>query len=729
MLSMDECRSKHSLGGPILWAVVAAAAAIRIMYLLGGRADPTLTHPIIDAAEYQRIAMAIAQGNDAWGGPFSRPPLFPHLLAGSYALLGTNIFVIQFLNAVLASGTCLLTILLGQELFDRTTGLTAGGIVALYGPMIFFDGQVLASSLVVFAFTLVLLLTVRAMHCPTVTSWLWVGLAMGVAALARPNILLFAPVVIVGVIVAARPRRSWGTTALHLLAGGLAMMLMIAPATLHNYRRNGEFILITDSGGLNLFLGNNLHSLATLAVRPGYSWEHIRRMPHSDGLISRKKAERFFVNRVSQYAKTNPGDFGKQIARKARLFFNATEVPRNVSPYFHRKFSSILSILMWRTKFFGFPFGLIAPLALVGVVMSCHNRPDRAITCGYIIACAASVILFFNASRYRLPIIPPLTIFAAWAAVDTYRRIRDKMPVRIGRRMIGGIIIGFLINAPAATPYDKINFEAALFQGLANEAMWVGDLDRAGESLDRVVKLNANSVELFCGLSYVARQQGQPLKAMAHAREAVRYAPESPDARIYLASELAVRKDFNGAEAESRLAIELDPGHDIAHSTLGMILFGQHRFSAAADAYGRAVHFQPAREDYQLGWGRSLIADGQYAEAESAYSEARWHMESPRMIDALAWLLATCPDPAIRDPKRALALSGESMILLGTPSSDHLDTRAAAMASAARFDEAVAIATRAVTLARSSGRLDLATVMNARRNRYRAGKDIRDPRK
>src|SRR5262249_57763211 len=70
-------------------------------------------------------------------------------------------------------------------------------------------------------------------------------------------------------------------------------------------------------------------------------------------------------------------------------------------------------------------------------------------------------------------------------------------------------------------------------------------------------------------------------------------------------------------------------------------------------------------------------------------------------LNELAWLLATDPDPAVRDPAEALSLSDRA--LAAAPADANvLDTRAAALAASGRYDEAAATPHRALPLARTA---------------------------
>jgi tetratricopeptide (TPR) repeat protein len=68
----------------------------------------------------------------------------------------------------------------------------------------------------------------------------------------------------------------------------------------------------------------------------------------------------------------------------------------------------------------------------------------------------------------------------------------------------------------------------------------------------------------------------------------------------------------------------------------------------------------------------------------------------------LAWILATAPDPALRDGARALALV-EAALVAAPEDADLLDTLAVSQAALGRYDAALATSARAAAAARSQG--------------------------
>jgi len=116
--------------------------------------------------------------------------------------------------------------------------------------------------------------------------------------------------------------------------------------------------------------------------------------------------------------------------------------------------------------------------------------------------------------------------------------------------------------------------------------------------------------------------------------------------------------------------------------------------------------------------GVALLARGDAASAASEWREsARIEPRDHVVANNLAWLLATSPDPKVRDGANAVVHAERAARLMRDDPSA-LDTLAAAYAAAGRFDEAVTTAERAASKAKTAGTLDLARQIHRRAEQY-----------
>jgi len=122
-----------------------------------------------------------------------------------------------------------------------------------------------------------------------------------------------------------------------------------------------------------------------------------------------------------------------------------------------------------------------------------------------------------------------------------------------------------------------------------------------------------------------------------------------------------------------------------------------------------------------------LTHRGDLAGARVHLREAhRLHPDQVDVLNNLAALLVTDPDPARRDGAEAVRLAERAVALSPKPEATVLDTLAAAYAEAGRFDAAARTAQRALEAANEAGREDLARRIAAKIPAYRAGRPSRE---
>ena len=158
-----------------------------------------------------------------------------------------------------------------------------------------------------------------------------------------------------------------------------------------------------------MYVGNNPNSRETLTIRPGWQWQQLIEQPMREGFGGRE--EEYFRRRVRQYLQSDPAGFAAGIGRKTLQFVSSREIPRNIDPYLFSRWSVVLSVLNPKVGSFGFAFGLLLPLALLGLMARWREVPGPVWL--LLLAYPAAVITVFVAGRYRVPIVPVAVVMAA----------------------------------------------------------------------------------------------------------------------------------------------------------------------------------------------------------------------------------------------------------------------------------------------------------------------------
>ena len=152
-----------------------------------------------------------------------------------------------------------------------------------------------------------------------------------------------------------------------------------------------------------------------------------------------------------------------------------------------------------------------------------------------------------------------------------------------------------------------------------------------------------------------------------------------------------------------------------------------HEWPFAAHHYREALRFKPDDRDAQFRLGMSLLESGQLVEAVHRFEKALAAFPADAELQrVLAWLLATSLDGALRDGGRAVKLAHGAIASQGKETVSCLDTLAAALAENGDFESAIKAARRAMELARTSNRPQIAIQIGTRLEFYQQQQPYRN---
>ena len=242
-----------------LACVVLAALAIRVVYVLTSRDGISFAG---DSAFYHDGANLLARGKgfiypQTVGGlqvlshkgqvvqEADHPPLYIIFLAVP-SLLGMTSVLTQLLwSCVLGAGTVLIVGLLGRAVLNARVGLLAAALAATYPNMWIPDGSLQAETAAMFTTALTLLLGYHYLKRPSLQRLVAVGAAAGAASLARSELLLLVPFVVLPLalltdVLSFRRQMLW------LASAALATLLVIGPWIGYNLARFRHPVFLSD---------------------------------------------------------------------------------------------------------------------------------------------------------------------------------------------------------------------------------------------------------------------------------------------------------------------------------------------------------------------------------------------------------------------------------------------------------------------------------------------------
>ena len=605
-------------------ALAVGALAVRLVYLLQATESPFFDTPVVDARSYTEYARELASG--AWAGrpmPFWQAPFYPYFLALLFSLFEENYYLPRLLQALAGTATCLVVLALGRRIFSPRVGWLAALGAALYGPFLYFEGELLPTTWAVLIDALLLLVLLWAGRRGGTLAWLATGLLLGLGALTVPNVLLFAPVAIWWACRflpapdgGAEVGRSRTRQMAALVAG---LLLVVGPVTLRNRLVGGEWVLISFNLGVNFYLGNNPDYDRTVATRPGEGWRDLVDLPQREAGITRPGAgSRYFMAKSWEYMRTDPGDYLSLLLRKVYLFWQGAEIPRNIDPYFAGQYSSLLRLLLWKYGL-AFPFGLVSGLALLGAAWLLLKPEDRTPGTDLVLLFTGtymlSVVLFFATGRYRLPAVPCLLLLAAYGAY-TLTALRRR-PLYLSAGALALLLIATNVGARAS------GTQGAAFQHYSLAAVYEtkGMKTNALQHYRRAVELVPDHRRALLGLANMYGSTQRYDAAAAAWRQFLHHYPDQDEVRLQLADLLSLQGHHREALEEYQKILPHQAERALVHGRLGQAYRANGLLDQAEAAYRKAVELAPDSALVYYPLAQLYEKRGQPGRAEQTYQQ------------------------------------------------------------------------------------------------------------
>ena len=632
--------------------------------------SPFFDTPVVDAQTYFQQARQLATEFTLGDEPFWQPPLYPAFLGALYLFVGENFHAYRLVQFALGALNAVLLFLIGQRLFSPGIGLAAGLVAALYGPLIYFEGELLPPVLAISLNLGLLLFLLRDGTLRQSWSCLVAGLLLGLCTLAVPSILPF----VLGVAGWLVWRRDLGRLrarlgrALVLMAGALCI---IGTATLRNHLVGDDLVFLSWNSGVNFYLGNNPDFPQTTMIRPGTDWYELLLRPKLEELEKPSAQSAYFWGKALSFIKDQPVAYLELLARKTGHFWQAGEIRRNTDIYFARRFSPLLENLVWH-RWIAFPFGVLGPLSLVGLALVWKEKQVALIRL-FILTYTGSVVLFFATARYRLPVVPLLILLACYAIFWLQTRVRERQWNAVLPAGIALLLLGWTLNAGAITHADPAQEQFQLGLAFARK----GQVARSVIELDKALTLDPNHYDARFKLAELYLELDDDRRAEEHYLYLLKQAPErtSPrrnlgniylqDGRVTEALELfqqilelepdaarsyfglagahRVKGQLEEAETAYKKALQLEPDHFDARYNLAFLYEHTGRDKASEREYKQLLELRPDHADLRNNLGAIYLKRRDFADAASEFT---------RVLDQIA---------AHGRARRNLALAYEGM--------------------------------------------------------------------
>jgi 4-amino-4-deoxy-L-arabinose transferase-like glycosyltransferase len=395
----------------LLIALFLFALLVRVVVIahtIGFQTDG-LSEPAADS----RIHLALVQsllghhGYSLRGRPTAiTPPLYIFLLAGLYRVSGSPA-AIRLVQAALGAVCCLIAYAIGRKIANPQTGAVAAVLLSAHPLVAYLAGLHLTENLFLFLLLVLLLQSLRVAERPTPWAMVAMGGLFGLTALTRAVFLAFLPFLLVWVTAVWGWRNPVAYRVFAVVAA--SAVLVILPWAVRNYLALGGVVPVQSNGGMVFWAGNNPYSDGQMVWPTRGTWSD---GPAPDnGMygwqgVGPGEENRRFVTAALSWIRHHPGDYLRLLGEKlGRLYgFSRAADPREIPVPF--------SVVV-------FHIALLAA-ALGGVMVTIHRWRAYILLLGLIVFTNATTLLFSGGTRYSVPMLPSLVIFAAAALVTAW---------------------------------------------------------------------------------------------------------------------------------------------------------------------------------------------------------------------------------------------------------------------------------------------------------------------
>jgi tetratricopeptide (TPR) repeat protein len=632
-----------------LFAILVVGAVLRIVYLVEIMHEPDFSFPALDPQFNDYWARAMVSGN--WTPPpgypdpmirttpHGRPPGYPYVLAFIYWVSGSSYLAPRLVQMTLGLINGVLMFLLGRALFGRAVGLVAAAFMVTYWAFIHFEGELTYPAFVLLVALLMMHVLRLWARKPSVARALMAGILLGVFALFRPNVVLFGPLLVAWFAWVLRNEKQWRAFFLSSLAAAVGTVVTIAPPLVRNYVVAHDFVFLSSYGGVNLWAGNNENAdcvtpkiphLKQIAGFEDWTCFHyplivrgVGRMLGKDN-IKFSEVSNYFYQQGMDFITHHPLKTLRLTVKKALIFWGPTETTNDKVLDWTKKKSRLLHVLP------GFPF-VLAVFVVGSILLFQDLRRQRAAAesaerirmsaaiflfiAGYFV----SVMPYFVAGRYRIPVIPFLLLAGAYGVV----RLVGLAQQRDWRRAGLWSGVGIATCAVGSIQFYSYTPDLAIWHHQRAKAFeQKGELDNAVAEVREELRVNPAYGEGYDFLGKLYEEQGRAEEAEDTYREALKIDPNNDVALNNLAYQVGQKGPVEEALRLYTAALNVNPQLGLAHNNLGNLLLGLGKPDEAIGHFRTALQLDPNDRYAEYNLGNALAAQNHVDEALQHYARA-----------------------------------------------------------------------------------------------------------
>ncbi len=537
----------------ILTAIILVGAILRTIFLIEIERVPFFHNPVGDARIYVDRAMDIYYGKIfPEEVSFHSSPIYPYYIAATYAL-GKTLASPRIVQAITGLGNIVVIFIIARILFGNIPALLAAFFMSVYPLFIYFEGDLMMISLVLFTLNLSCLMFVLYSKTRARRYIALGGVFLGISAMGKPDVIAIAPAMVLYLLISEKNIRQGLTRACMLV---LWIAMSISPVTLTNIFLLGDAVILTSNGGINFYIGNHQGASGMFNVPPDSGlWDHKLYVSSKEVAqqatgreLTPAQVSKFWFNKGKQFIVNHPVEFLRLTGKKILLMINRFEVANHHSFYFFRKWSDIIAYNPLRLSIF-------VAFAVIGLFMSLRDWRKYLILYIYLGVTFWVIVFFFVTARYRLPTVPFYIMFASLAMYRIWLIVKDKQYLRVTKHLIPVAVIYALTCVPLSG-FDGIYNQD--MHNLGNVYMSLKQYDKALKCYMIVRRNNPQSLFNYYNIGNVYLVQGKTELAISEFLKELDINPKFQDTYIRLGQIYLSQGRYEKALGYFNQAVELE---------------------------------------------------------------------------------------------------------------------------------------------------------------------------
>ena len=396
--------------------LLISALAVRSIYYYQFQNSPYFDylHDGFDQAHYYKGAQAFANGNilAVSSGIIPPAPLYQYFLGVIFWLFGSSFNMVWFSQFFLGTISTLLIYFIGNHYFKASVSFIAALLFTFYGVNWLYESTIFRAVFITFLEVTSCYLLIRFVNRQCASFMILSAVFLSLLMQARTNYLLILPFAFAYLWKKVFCLENKGKK---YFAGFLLIFILTSiPLLVWVKVVRGEWGLYDASGGggaaENLLISNMVDHDPRVYPPQEIYFEYAKNVPLKIIPVMRYIAETAFKCPIC---------FLQMYPKKIYYYFNNYEPPNALNFYLSQDFSPILQ---WGS----IPFALYGSLGIIGFVLLLKNRRDWTLLHAYFVANILMYLPFLILSRYRLSIVPFLSLFAAYTLWVVFQKIKKQ---------------------------------------------------------------------------------------------------------------------------------------------------------------------------------------------------------------------------------------------------------------------------------------------------------------